>query len=49
VARLLLNAGAVGICVAKLSEAEVMLAAGIDDVLITTELAGPIKVLRLAS
>lgn len=48
VARLLLNAGAVGICVAKLSEAEVMLAAGIDDVLITTELAGAIKAPRLA-
>jgi D-serine deaminase-like pyridoxal phosphate-dependent protein len=48
VARLLLNAGAVGICVAKLSEAEVMLAAGIDDVLVTTELAGPIKARRLA-
>jgi D-serine deaminase-like pyridoxal phosphate-dependent protein len=34
--------------VAKLSEAEVMLDAGIDDVLITTELAGPIKARRLA-
>jgi D-serine deaminase-like pyridoxal phosphate-dependent protein len=48
VARLLLRAGAVGICVAKLSEAEVMLNAGIDDVLITTELAGPIKARRFA-
>jgi D-serine deaminase-like pyridoxal phosphate-dependent protein len=48
VARLLLDAGAAGICVAKLSEAEVMLAAGIGDVLITTELAGPIKARRLA-
>jgi D-serine deaminase-like pyridoxal phosphate-dependent protein len=48
VARLLLSAGAVGVCVAKLSEAEVMLAAGIDDVLITTELAGPVKARRLA-
>jgi D-serine deaminase-like pyridoxal phosphate-dependent protein len=48
VARLLLDAGAGGICVAKLSEAEVMLAGGIDDVLITTELAGPIKAARLA-
>ena len=47
VAQLLLNAGAVGICVAKLSEAEVMLAGGIDDILITTELAGPIKARRL--
>ena len=49
VAKLLIEAGAQGICVAKLSEAEVMLAAGIDDVLITTELAGPIKARRLAS
>jgi D-serine deaminase-like pyridoxal phosphate-dependent protein len=48
VARLLLNAGAEGICVAKLSEAEVMLAGGIDDVLITTELAGATKARRLA-
>jgi D-serine deaminase-like pyridoxal phosphate-dependent protein len=48
VAKLLLEAGAVGICVAKLSEAEVMLEAGIPDVLITTELTGPIKARRLA-
>jgi D-serine deaminase-like pyridoxal phosphate-dependent protein len=49
VARRLLDAGAAGICVAKLSEAEVMLAAGIDDVLITTELAGATKLRRLAA
>ena len=48
VASLLLKAGAEGVCVAKLSEAEVMLGAGIDDVLITTELVGPIKTRRLA-
>ncbi len=48
VARLLLDAGAAGVCVAKLSEAEVMLAGGVDDVLITTEIAGPVKVRRLA-
>jgi D-serine deaminase-like pyridoxal phosphate-dependent protein len=48
VARLLLDAGAVGVCVAKLSEAEVMLGAAIDDVLITTEIAGEVKVRRLA-
>jgi D-serine deaminase-like pyridoxal phosphate-dependent protein len=46
VARLLLAAGAAGICVAKVSEAEVMLADRIDDVLITTELAGPTKARR---
>ncbi len=49
VARRLLDAGAGGVCVAKLSEAEVMLAAGIDDLLITTEIAGPVKVARLAA
>jgi D-serine deaminase-like pyridoxal phosphate-dependent protein len=48
VAHLLLGAGAVGICVAKLGEAEVMLRAGIDDVLITTEIAGSIKARHLA-
>jgi D-serine deaminase-like pyridoxal phosphate-dependent protein len=49
VARVLLGAGATGICVAKVSEAEVMLADGIDDVLITTELAGATKASRLAA
>jgi len=48
VARILLDAGATGVCVAKLSEAEVMLAGGIDDLLITTEIAGAVKVRRLA-
>jgi len=49
VARRLLDAGAQGICVAKLGEAEVMLGAGIADVLITTELVGAAKVARLAA
>jgi len=48
VARLLVAAGAEGVCVAKLGEAEVMLAGGIDDVMVTTELVGPVKVRRLA-
>jgi D-serine deaminase-like pyridoxal phosphate-dependent protein len=48
VARRLIDAGARGICVAKLSEAEVMLDAGIDDVLITTEIVGELKARRLA-
>jgi D-serine deaminase-like pyridoxal phosphate-dependent protein len=48
IARVLLDAGATGVCVAKLSEAEVMLSEGIDDVLITTEIAGEVKVRRLA-
>jgi D-serine deaminase-like pyridoxal phosphate-dependent protein len=46
-ARLQLNLGAKGICVAKLGEAEVMVDAGIDDVLITTPIANPIKIARL--
>jgi D-serine deaminase-like pyridoxal phosphate-dependent protein len=47
IARQLLEAGAVGICVAKLGEAEVMAAAGIEDILITTELVGAPKLERL--
>jgi D-serine deaminase-like pyridoxal phosphate-dependent protein len=46
-ARRLLDAGARGVCVAKLSEAEVMAAAGIEDILITTELVGAPKLERL--
>lgn len=49
VARLLIEAGARGVCVAKLSEAEVMVAGGIDDVLITTEIVGAVKARRLAA
>jgi D-serine deaminase-like pyridoxal phosphate-dependent protein/ribosomal protein S18 acetylase RimI-like enzyme len=48
-AQRLIAAGARGVCVAKLSEAEVMLTAGIEDVLITTELAGEVKLARLVS
>jgi D-serine deaminase-like pyridoxal phosphate-dependent protein len=47
VARLLLDAGAIGVCVAKLGEAEVMLEAGIDNLLVTTELVGPTKLRHL--
>jgi D-serine deaminase-like pyridoxal phosphate-dependent protein len=46
-ARLMLNFGAKGVCVAKLSEAEVMVGAGITDILITSEIAGAPKVVRL--
>jgi D-serine deaminase-like pyridoxal phosphate-dependent protein len=49
VAALLRAAGAQGVCVAKLGEAEVMLEAGIDDVLVTTEIVGAVKVRRLAA
>ncbi len=43
----LMAAGAIGGCVAKISEAEVMVEAGIEDLLITTEIVGPVKVERL--
>ncbi len=38
-----INHGAQGICAARLSEAEVMLTGGVDDVLITTPIANPVK------
>lgn len=47
IAHRLLRAGAQGICVAKLGEAEVMAAAGIEDILVTTEVAGAAKISRL--
>lgn len=49
IARILLAAGAAGFCVAKLGEAEVLAAAGIDDLLITSEIAGAPKLARLAA
>jgi D-serine deaminase-like pyridoxal phosphate-dependent protein len=49
VARMQIEAGAVGIQVAKLGEAEVMIDSGIDDVLIGYPIVGPLKVERLMS
>lgn len=46
-AKLMLERGAAGICVAKISEAEVFVEAGITDILITTEVAGELKINRL--
>lgn len=46
-AKKLIAAGAKGGCVAKLSEAEVMTAEGVDDILITCEIIGSAKVARL--
>lgn len=48
-ARMLLEAGAIGGCVAKVSEAEVMAEYGIDDLLITTEIVGKPKLARLVA
>ena len=47
IARLQLDAGASGITVAKLGEAEVMMDAGIDDVLVAYPLVGEAKLARL--
>ncbi len=48
IARQQVEAGAVGVCCAKLGEAEAMLAGSIDDVLITNEIVGESKMRRLA-
>ena len=49
VARLLVEAGCTGFCVAKLGEAEVLAEAGIDDLLITSEIAGKAKLARMVA
>jgi len=46
-AKMLLEHGAKGICVAKVSEAEVFVKDGIKDILITTEITGDVKIARL--
>lgn len=46
IARLQMAAGAVGMTVSKLDEAEVLIAAGIDDVLVVTQVTTPAKVAR---
>jgi D-serine deaminase-like pyridoxal phosphate-dependent protein len=47
IARLQMNAGAVGITCAKLGEAEVVAAAGIRNILIANQIVGPLKIRRL--
>lgn len=49
IAHKLLAAGAIGITCAKLGEAEVMAANGIQDILIANEIVGPQKIARLAN
>jgi 3-hydroxy-D-aspartate aldolase len=46
-ARLQREAGAVGICCAKVGEAEAMVQGGQDDILLTTPIVGDIKIARL--
>jgi len=48
IAHLEMAAGAIGITCAKLGEAEVMAAAGIDNILIGSQVVGPQKAVRLA-
>lgn len=45
----MIDAGAVGVCCAKISEAEVMANAGIQDILLTSEVAGAGKFERLVA
>lgn len=47
VAKLQMAAGAVGVCCAKLGEAEVMAEAGVENILVTTGVIGRSKVMRL--
>ena len=49
IAHILQRAGAIGVTVAKVSEAEVMAAGGIDDILIAHLVVGPSKAARLAA
>jgi 3-hydroxy-D-aspartate aldolase len=49
VAKRQLALGAAGVCCAKVGEAEVMVAAGIPDVLVTTEVVTPEKIRRLVA
>ena len=47
IAKMQIAAGAIGVTCAKLGEAEVMAAAGIGDILIANQIAGPRKIARL--
>ena len=47
IARKLVDAGAIGITCAKLGEAEIMAAGGINDILIANMIVGPLKMARL--
>lgn len=49
IARAQLVRGATGICVAKLSEAEMMIGAGITDILVTSGIVDPLRIRRLVA
>lgn len=48
-AKLQIASGAVGVCVQKTSEAEVMVAGGVYDILISNEVISPLKLARVAA
>ena len=48
-ARKQIEAGAIGVCCAKVGEAEVLVDSGVDDILITSEIVGASKIARLAA
>ncbi|MFQ5693394.1 MAG: alanine racemase, partial [Nitrospinota bacterium] len=48
-ARKQMDLGAVGVCCQKVGEAEVMVAAGISDILVSSEVTTPLKLRRLAA
>ena len=49
IAKLQIDAGALGVCVQKLSEAEALAAAGVSDIFISNEIVDPPKLARLAA
>lgn len=48
IARRQIAAGAVGVCVQKVSEAEALVLGGVDDVFVSNEVVGPQKLVKLA-
>ncbi|MEO1199378.1 MAG: DSD1 family PLP-dependent enzyme [Pseudomonadota bacterium] len=48
IGRMQIQRGAVGVCVQKVSEAEIMIEGGVGDVLVSNEVASPRKLARLA-
>ncbi|HAG55985.1 MAG TPA: alanine racemase, partial [Dehalococcoidia bacterium] len=44
-----IDAGAVGVCCAKVGEAEVLVEGGVSDILITSEIISASKIARLAA
>src|SRR6202008_3960347 len=49
IAKLQIEAGAVGVCVQKLSEAEVLAGLGVADIFISNEIVDPAKLERVAA